>query len=420
MVKVLAIRAREVLDSRGNPTVEVDLKTKNGVSRASVPSGASTGKHEAFELRDDGKRFFGKGVSNAVKNVDAVISSKIQSTNLTLNEADQIMIDLDKTENKSKLGANAILAVSMAFCKAEALEKQIPLYEHIADLIKNKRLLMPIPSFNVINGGKHAGNELSIQEYMIMPVGAKSFKEALQIGSEVYHKLKELLEKDLGKNAVNVGDEGGFAPPLTCYEDPLDYIMDAVESLGYYKKVKLAIDAAASSFYFNGVYTFEKRKIYVKALMNKYLELIKNYPVVSIEDPFFEEDFYSFAELNQKTGKNVQIVGDDLLTTNPKRIKKALSVNACNCLLLKINQIGTVTEAIEAYNLAVKHNWNVMISHRSGETEDNFISDLAVGLGSGQIKAGAPCRGERIAKYNQLLRIEEELGKKAKYNNKIL
>lgn len=420
MVQISAVKAREILDSRGNPTVEVDVKTKKGVSRASVPSGASTGKHEAFELRDSGKRFLGMGVLKAVYAVNKIIAKKIINRNLTLKEIDELMIKLDGTADKSKIGANAILAVSMACCKASALEGGIPLYRCIAEISNNKKFLLPIPSFNIINGGKHAGNELNFQEYMIMPVGAKSFSEALQIGSEVYNKLKEILEKELGKMSVNIGDEGGFASQLSCNDEPFDYIMDAVEELGYFKKVKLAIDAAASSFYFNGQYHFEKSKIYTKALMNRYLELIKNYPLISIEDPFYEEDFYSFAEFTRRIGKNIQVVGDDLLTTNPERIKRAISLNACNCLLLKINQIGTVTETIGAYALAKRHGWRVMVSHRSGETEDSFISDLAVGLGCGQIKAGAPCRGERVSKYNQLLRIEEELGKKALFAGKVL
>ncbi len=419
-MKILALRAREILDSRGNPTVEVDVKTKKGISRASVPSGASKGKHEAVELRDGGERFLGKGVAEAVNNVNTVIAKKIVSKNLSSAEIDETLIKLDNTINKSRLGANAILGVSMACCKASALEENVPLYNYIAGLAKNKKFLFPIPAFNIINGGKHAGNNLDFQEYMIMPVGAKSFSEAVQIGSEVYHKLKEILEKKLGKFSVNIGDEGGFAPQLSCNDEPFDCIMEAVEELGYFRKVKLAMDAAANSFYFNGQYLLEKRKVYMRALTNEYLELIKAFPVISIEDPFYEEDFYSFAELTRKIGKEVQVVGDDLLATNPERIKRALSLNACNCLLLKINQIGTVTEAVESYALAKKHSWRVMVSHRSGETEDSFISDLAVGLGCGQIKAGAPCRGERVSKYNQLLRIEEELGKKALFAGKVL
>ncbi len=418
MLKILKIKSREILDSRGNPTVETEIYTKNGVSRASVPSGASTGVHEAVELRDGGKRYLGLGVSKAVKNVNTTIAKKIVGKTFDQEKIDKLMIKLDGTYNKEKLGANAILSVSMAFCKAHALEQGIPLYKHIADLAGNKKLLLPTPAFNIINGGKHAGNQLDIQEYMLLPVGAKTFKEALQIGSEVYHELKKLLAKDYGRGATNVGDEGGFAPPMSCYEDPFDYIMDAVEKLGYYKKIKLGIDAAATSFYRGNKYYLEGQEMSTSDLVETYIETANAYPIVSIEDPFVEDDFEAFAKLTKKT-KNIQIVGDDLLCTNQQRIQKAIIMDSCNALLLKVNQIGTITEALEAAKLAMNNEWNVMVSHRSGETTDSFIADLAVGLGNGQIKSGAPCRGERLAKYNQLLRIEEELGKKARYGGKI-
>lgn len=414
MLKILKIFAREILDSRGNPAVEAEITTKKGVSCASVPSGASTGAHEALELRDGGERFLGKGVSKAVSNVNKIIAKKLAGKTLDQEEIDNLLKKLDGTYNKENLGANAMLSVSMACCKAAALEKGIPLYQHIANLFGNKKILMPIPAFNVINGGKHAGNQLEIQEYMLLPTGAKNFSEALQIGSEVYQKLKELLVKDFGKSAVNVGDEGGFAPPLDCFEEPFDYIMDAVEKLGYFKKIKLGIDAAASTFNRGGKYYLEGQELTSNELIDKYLELADTYPIVSIEDPFAEDDFDCFAKLTKKI-KGVQIVGDDLLCTNPERIQKAIVMDSCNALLLKINQIGTITEALDAAKLAMNNKWNLMVSHRSGETNDCFIADLAVGLGCGQIKSGAPCRGERLAKYNRLIRIEEELGKKAKY-----
>jgi len=418
MLKILKVKSREILDSRGNPTVETDIFTRHGVSRASVPSGASTGVHEAVELRDGGKRYLGLGVSKAVKNVNNVIAKKISGKSFDQEKIDNLMIKLDGTYNKEKLGANAILSVSLAFCKACALEQGVPLYSHIASLFENKKLLLPVPAFNIINGGKHAENKLDFQEYMLLPVKARSFQEALQIGSEVYHVLKKRIAKHYGKNATNVGDEGGFAPPMTCFEEPLDYIMDAVEELGYYKKIKLGVDVAATSFYRGNKYYLEGRELSSGELRETYLEMTGAYPVVSIEDPFVEDDFEAFAKLNKKI-KGVQIVGDDLLCTNQQRIQKAIILDSCNALLLKVNQIGTVTEALEAAKLATKQGWNIMVSHRSGETDDDFIADLAVGLGNGQIKSGAPCRGERLAKYNQLLKIEEELGKKAKFGGRI-
>jgi len=418
MLKILKIKSREILDSRGNPTVETEVHTKSGVSIASVPSGASTGVHEAVELRDKGKKFDGLGVTKAVKNVNSVIAKKLVGKRINQANADDLMIKLDKTPNKSKLGANAILSVSAALCKAEALEKGMALYVHVADLFENNKLILPTPAFNIINGGKHAGNQLDFQEYMLLPVGAKSFKEALRIGSEVYHKLKELLIKDYGKIAVNVGDEGGFAPPMSCYEEPLDYIMDAVEELGYFKKIKVGIDAAASSFCRGGKYYLEGQELSTNDLIDAYDDLVGAYPIVSIEDPFVEDDFEAFANLTKKL-KKIQIVGDDLLCTNPRRIQKGILMDSCNALLLKINQIGTITEALNAAKLAMNNHWNVMVSHRSGETNDSLIADLSVGLGNGQIKSGAPCRGERLAKYNRLLKIEEQLGKKIKYGGRI-
>ncbi|MCX6708675.1 MAG: phosphopyruvate hydratase [Candidatus Woesearchaeota archaeon] len=415
MPKILAIKARQILDSRGNPTVECDLKTSEGIYRASVPSGASTGAHEAIELRDGGEAFLGQGVQRAVKNINLILAKKLKGRAINQEDIDEYMIKLDGTSNKSKLGANAILAVSMAAARATGK----PLYQHIGELYETKKFVLPVPAFNIINGGKHAGNKLDIQEYMIMPVGAKNFSEALQIGSEIYHTLKKDLENHFGKTAINIGDEGGFAPPFTCIEEPFDYITDAIIKLGYWKKVKLAIDCAATTFWRDGVYYLEGQEFKPAELADKYQELVNSYPIVSIEDPFYEEDFDNFAKLTKKL-ENTQIVGDDLLVTNPNRVQKAIVHESCNCLLLKINQIGTITEALRAAQMAMNQDWNVMVSHRSGETEDSFIADLSVGIASGQIKSGAPCRGERLAKYNQLLRIEEELGKKAVYAGKTL
>ncbi len=417
MSKIVRITAREILDSRGNPTVEAEVTTTKSFARASVPNGASTGSNEAYELRDnDTKRFFGKGVHRAVVNVNTKIFRALKGTDVLHQEiVDKKLIEADGTRQKMHLGANALLAVSMACCRAAAFEQQISLAQHIANISGTKKMRMPIPAFNIINGGKHAGNNLDIQEYMVLPVKAKSFQEALRIGAEIYHELKKLLQKDFGKTATNVGDEGGFAPPLTCIEEPFDYIIKASINLGYFDKIKLGIDAAATTFYRIGRYYLEGKEYEPTELLEKYKDLTATYPLISIEDPFFEESFDHFSTLTKKIGKHVQIVGDDLTVTNPERIRRAIVQNSCNALLLKINQIGTITEAIEAGKLAFDHHWNVMVSHRSGETEDNFIADFAVGIGAGQIKSGASCRSERLAKYNQLLRLEEQFGKKAKY-----
>ncbi|OYT31648.1 phosphopyruvate hydratase [Candidatus Woesearchaeota archaeon] len=418
MAKILAIKARQILDSRGNPTIECELKVGSGKVIASVPSGASKGKNEALELRDGGKAYMGLGVEKAVKNINNKIAKKIIGKNPeNQQQIDEIMLKLDATKNKTKLGANAILAVSIATAKAGAQAKGIPLYEHIAEIYGNKKPSLPVPSFNIINGGKHAGNNLEIQEYMIQPTGARRFSEALQIGSEIYHTLKKILQDKYSKQAVNVGDEGGFAPPMNNIEEPLTLIQEATAERGYTKKIKLAIDAAATTFWRNRNYYLDGEEYTPAELAAKYEELVKKHPLISIEDPFQEEDFTNFAKLTKKL-KKTQIVGDDLLVTNPYRVQKAIVQKSCNCLLLKINQIGTLTEALEAARIAKTAKWNIMVSHRSGETNDNFIADLAVGIGAQEIKAGAPCRGERLSKYNQLLRIEEELGKKAKYIGK--
>ena len=425
MSGVSKIFAREILDSRGNPTVEVEITTSKGMYRAAVPSGASTGIYEALELRDkDPKRFLGKGVLKAVDNVNSVIGPHLISKNIDVTrqeEVDQLMLDLDGTENKTKLGANAILGVSLAVCKAGAAHKGVPLYRHIASLAGNSEVIMPVPAFNVINGGTHAGNRLAMQEFMILPVGAKSFHEAMQIGCEVYHNLKKVIKQQYGQDATNVGDEGGFAPNIQDNREGLQLLKVAIANAGYTDKVKIGMDCAASEFYKDGKYDLDfknpnsdKSKALTGAqLGDLYTSFAAEYPIVSIEDCYDQDDWESWSMFTAKT--DVQIVGDDLLVTNPKRIKTAIEAKACNALLLKVNQIGSVTEAIQACKMAQGNNWGVMVSHRSGETEDTFIADLVVGLCTGQIKTGAPCRSERLAKYNQLLRIEEELGDLARY-----
>jgi enolase len=414
--EIKSVKAREVLDSRGNPTVEVDVITQKGLARAMVPSGASTGIHEALELRDGGSRFLGKGVKKAVENVTSFIAPKVIGQDCTnQEEIDNLMLSLDGTDNKSKLGANAILGVSMAVCKAGAMCKNTPLYKHIAELASVKDFVMPVPSMNVINGGKHAGNKLDIQEYMIMPIGAKSFREAMRMGAEVYQHLKKIIKERHGIDAVNVGDEGGFAPPLNNVEEPLNLLSEAITIAGYSGKVKIALDSAATEFYNDFNYNVEGKALKGDELIEIYKDLSERYPIVSFEDPFAEDDFSTYAKLTSLIGNRVQVVGDDLLVTNVKRIQKAIDTKACNALLLKVNQIGTVTESINACKLAQGNGWGVMVSHRSGETEDSFIADLVVGLKTGQIKSGAPCRSERLAKYNQLMRIEEELGDNCTY-----
>lgn len=398
------IKAREVLDSRGNPTVEVEVTAGKFKGKAIVPSGASTGKHEAIELRDKGDRFFGKGVKKAVENVNEKIARKIVGMNVFNQEdIDDEMIALDSTLNKSNLGANSILGVSLACARAGALGKGKELYEYLG---KGRR--MPVPFANILNGGKHAGNKLKFQEFMIAAVGAKSFPESVRITAEVYHALQKIIMRNYGKNAVNVGDEGGFAPPISRPTQALRLIEKAVDELGYSKKVRFAIDVAASEFYKKGLYHIDNKKLTSGKLLDYYEGLLRQYPeIVSIEDPFDQDDFVAFNHITKNI--NIQIVGDDLLVTNIKRIRTALRENLCNALLLKVNQIGTLTEAVEAAKLALRNKWNVMVSHRSGETEDPFIADLAVALGTGQIKLGAPCRGERTAKYNRLLRISERV-----------
>lgn len=420
---ITKIKARQILDSRGIPTVEVDLFTNKGMFRASVPSGDTTGMYEAVDLRDGDKGIFlGNSVTRAVKNINEKISEALIGMDPTLqSQIDQAMIDLDKTEKKSELGANAILAVSIAACKAGAAEKEVPLYKHIAAISGETNLTLPVPAFTLISGGKHAGNFLAIQEIMILPIGANRFEEALQMGSETYHHLKAVITEKYGAHECNVGEDGGFAPNVSSLKEGLDLLKEAISRTGYNDRIKIAIDVAASDFCIGTKYDLEM-KVTNKSEQNfksaedmieMYKELCSEYPIVSIEDPFDKEDwehvkhFFSLGIC--------QVVGDDLLMSNPKRIQRAIQESTCNALLLKVNQIGTVTEAIEVVRQAKEGNMGVVTSHRCGETEDSFISDLSVGLAIGQIKAGAPCRGERLAKYNQLLRIEEELGDQAVY-----
>ncbi|CAE7850962.1 PGIC1 [Symbiodinium microadriaticum] len=429
--RIVMIRAREIYDSRGNPTVEVDLVTETSLFRAAVPSGASTGIYEALELRDGDKtRLLGKGVLKAVANINDIIAPKLIGMKVTEQATlDKLMVEqLDGSKNewgwsKSKLGANAILAVSMAICRAGAAAMQVPLYQYIAMLAgkPTDRFVMPVPSFNVINGGSHAGNRLACQEFMILPTGASSFKNAMEIGAEVYHTLKSVIKKKYGQDACNVGDEGGFAPNVQDNNEALDVLMEAIKKSGHEGKVKIGTDVAASEFYKadEKIYDLDfkneaggaaEMKKSVPQLIEYYKSWLSKYPFVSIEDPFDQDDWDAYKAFMAEVGKDTQIVGDDLLVTNPTRVKKALEVGACNALLLKVNQIGSITEAIEAANMSMDAGWGVMVSHRSGETEDSFIADLVVGLRTGQIKTGAPCRSERLAKYNQLIRIEEELG----------
>ena len=416
---------RQIFDSRGNPTVECDLYTHKGMFRAMVPSGASTGIYEAVELRDgDKSAWMGKGCTKAVENLNTIIAPALIGKDPTEQKAlDELMCkELDGTDNKGKLGANAILAASMAIAKAGAAEKGVPLYKHIADLAGNHKLVLPVPAFNVINGGSHAGNKLAMQEFMILPVGAATFAEAMKMGSEVYHNLKTVIKKKYGQDACNVGDEGGFAPNIQDNKEGLDLLTEAIEKAGYTGKMKIGMDVAASEFFTEDkMYDLDFKtegndgslKKSGAEMIEMYKEFCAEYPIVSIEDPFDQDDFENTASLT--SAGLCQVVGDDLLVTNPKRVATAIEGKSCNALLLKVNQIGTITESIQAVEMSKKAGWGVMASHRSGETEDSFIADLAVGLATGQIKTGAPCRSERLAKYNQLLRIEEELGADAVY-----
>merc|ERR1719188_28049 len=398
-----------------------------------VPSGASTGVYEAVELRDGDSSYHGKSVFKAIDNIRNFILPKLKGCNEVDQKAiDNLLIELDGTENewgsnKSRLGANATLAVSMAICRAGAAAQKLELYQYLEFLsgYKSNAVIMPIPCFNVINGGSHATNQLAFQEFMILPIGATSFAEAMKMGTETYHNLKNIIKKKLGPDATKIGDEGGFAPPFNDIRECLEMLTEAIAAGNYQEKIKIALDVAASKFYCkDDTYDLDFKnpdsaaKVSGKQLLDLYLELSRNYPIVSIEDPFDQDDFKNFQEMTAAMGSTIQIVGDDLCVTNPKRINLCIQNKSCNSLLLKMNQIGTVTETIASCNLARENNWTVMVSHRSGETEDSFIADLVVGLNTGQIKTGAPCRSERTAKYNRLLEIEAESVEKTKYVGK--
>ncbi len=419
--KITKIKSRWILDSRGNPTIESDVYAGKIYSRAAVPSGASTGVSEALELRDGGKDFTGKHVLKAVANVNNIIGKKLIGSDVReQKKIDEEMISIDGTENKGKLGANAILSVSLAAARLAAQLSEKPLFMYLHELAYNKTredYLLPLPCCNVINGGEHAGNSLAIQEFMILPVGAPSFSTALKNVCEVYQTLKKLLGKKYGPSAINVGDEGGFAPNLTETRDAIEIIMKAIEEAGFLigTDFVLGMDAAASEFFEDDIYNIDGKKLSEEELLQYYLDLIHDYPFKSIEDPFDETAFRSFAKLTAKVDKSIQIVDDDITVTNIKILEKAINEKAGNALLLKVNQIGSLTEAIQAAKMAFKNGFNVMVSHRSGETEDSFIADLATGLCTGQLKTGATARSDRNCKYNQLLRIEELLGDNAKF-----
>lgn len=414
MADIMHVFAREILDSRGNPTVEAEVVLDDGAhGRAGVPSGASTGEHEAHELRDGGKRYLGKGVLQAVENVNEVIADELAGQVADDQRLiDATMLQLDGTENKSKLGANAILGVSMAVAKAAADSAALPLYRYIGG--PNAHVL-PVPMMNILNGGAHADSGVDVQEFMIAPLSATSFAEALQQGAEVYHALKAVL-KERGLS-TGLGDEGGFAPSVESTRAALDVIVDAIKKAGYQpgKDVALALDVASSEFYDNGSYKFEGSELSGEEMAQVYAELIDEYPIVSIEDPLDENDWDGYVNLTREIGDKVQIVGDDFFVTNPQRLREGIDKGAANALLVKVNQIGTLTETFDAVELAHRNGYRTMMSHRSGETEDTTIADLAVALSCGQIKTGAPARSERVAKYNRLLRIEEELDAAARY-----
>ncbi len=417
MKKISKVSSREILDSRGNPTVEVDVSLSDGSNgRAAVPSGASTGTHEAMELRDgDRSRFLGKGVLRAVTNVTDIIGPAVVGMNAgNQRELDEALINLDGTENKSSLGANSILGVSMASCRAAAASAGVSLFQHLSD---GNATLLPIPMMNILNGGQHADNNVDIQEFMIFPVGAGSFAEALRMGTETFHHLKAVL-KSKGLS-TSVGDEGGFAPSLSSNEEALEMILEATEKTGYSigSDLVLALDVAASEIYKNGIYHLESegKALSSEELIDYYTSLVKKYPIVSIEDGLAEDDWEGWQKLNTALGSKVQIVGDDLTVTNTVRLQRAIDEQVMNAILIKLNQVGTVSETINTIRLARKNGLATIVSHRSGETEDTFIADFSVAMGAGQMKTGSASRSERICKYNQLLRIEEELGSNAKF-----
>ena len=414
MSKIKAVNAREILDSRGNPTIEVEVVLEDkSIGRAAVPSGASTGAFEAAELRDGGSRYLGKGVTSAVKNVIEKITPVVIGMSATEQRAiDQKMISLDGTKNKSVLGANAILGVSLATARAASVSANQSLFRYLGG---SKAKTLPVPMMNILNGGAHADTNVDIQEFMIAPIGADSFKESLRWGAEIYHSLKSVLKKK--GLATSIGDEGGFAPNLESNRAALDLILVAIEGAGFKvgSQIALAMDVAATEFFNEGKYEFEGKSLTSDQMITYYSDLVSNYPLVSIEDPLDEDDWSGWAKLTAELGEKIQIVGDDLFVTNPERLAKGIESKTANALLVKVNQIGTLTETIDAVNMAHENNYKSMMSHRSGETEDTTIADLAVALNCGQIKTGAPARSERVAKYNQLLRIEEELAADAVY-----
>lgn len=418
MFKIIDIHARQIMDSRGNPTVECDVKLSGGAcGRAAVPSGASTGSFEALELRDGGTAYMGKGVLTAVKNVNEIIRpALIGMTATSQNEIDEKMLALDGTSNKDKLGANAILAVSLSVAVAAAKQKQIPLYKYIAEIYGNANpCVLPRPMMNIINGGAHADNGLDAQEFMIIPNGAKSEFEAIRMGSEIFHNLKKILKS--GGNSTNVGDEGGFAPNFNSCDEALSTIIDAIRAAGYKPgdDVSIGLDVAASEFYADGVYNFEGKKLSSDEMIEFFDKLSTKYPIISIEDALAEEDWTGWKKMTEKLGNRIQLVGDDLFVTNPTRLKRGIEMGAANAILIKLNQIGSLTETLQTIRMAQNAGFGVIVSHRSGETEDTFIADLAVATNAGQIKTGSMSRTDRMAKYNQLVRIEEELDKSAKY-----
>ena len=418
MSTIKSVHAREILDSRGNPTVEVEVELDDKtIGRAAVPSGASTGAFEAAELRDGGVRYLGKGVQTAVNNVNNKIAPVVIGLNAQAQrDLDAKMIELDGSKNKSNLGANAILGVSLATARAVALSKNQSLFKYLGG---PEAKTLPVPMMNILNGGAHADTNVDIQEFMIAPIGAENFKESLRWGAEIYHSLKSVLKKK--GLATSIGDEGGFAPNLESNRAALDLILVAIESAGFKagSEIALAMDVAATEFFTDGKYKFEGKQLTSDQMIDYYSELVQSYPLVSIEDPLDEDDWSGWAKLTANLGEKIQIVGDDLFVTNPERLQRGIESKAANALLVKVNQIGSLTETIDAVNLAHKNNYKSMMSHRSGETEDTTIADLAVALNCGQIKTGAPARSERVAKYNQLLRIEEELGSLAVYAGRL-
>ena len=418
MFNIEKIHARQIMDSRGNPTIECDITLSGGAfGRASVPSGASTGSFEALELRDGGNTYMGKGVLTAVKNVNEIIAPALIGMNAeNQKEIDEKMLSIDGTQNKDKLGANAILSVSLATAHAAANAKHIPLYKHIANIFGNSNpCVLPRPMMNIINGGKHADNGLDAQEFMIIPNGAKNEIEAIRMGSEIFHNLKSILKKS--KHSTNVGDEGGFAPNFNTCAEALDTIVEAIRAAGYKpgEQVSIGLDVASSEFYKDGIYHFEGTQKTSDEMIEFYKKLISEYPIISIEDALQEEDWAAWKKLTDTIGNKCQLVGDDLFVTNPLRLRRGIDNGAANAILIKVNQIGSLTETLTAIKIAQDANYGVIVSHRSGETEDTTIADLAVATNAGQIKTGSMSRTDRMAKYNQLIRIEEELGTNAKY-----